>query len=41
MPARIKKAGDLWADMLRKRPSLKKPIEKLKRLSGAKSKGSP
>ena len=33
MPARIKKAGDLWADMLRKRPSLKKPIEKLKRLS--------
>ena len=33
MPARIKKAGDLWADMLRKRPSLKKPIEKLRRMS--------
>ena len=33
MPARIKKTGDLWADMLRKRPSLKKPIEKLKRMS--------
>ena len=33
MPARIKKAGDIWADMLRKRPSLKKPLEKLKRMS--------
>ena len=33
MPARIKKAGDIWADMLRKRPSLKKPIEKLRRMS--------
>ena len=33
MPARIKKAGDVWADMLRKRPSLKKPIEKLKRVA--------
>ena len=33
MPARIKKAGDIWADMLRKRPSLKKPIEKLRRIS--------
>ena len=32
MPARIKKAGDIWADMRRKRPSLKKPIEKLKRM---------
>ena len=35
MPARIKKAGDLWADMLRKRPSLKKPIEKLKRMASS------
>ncbi|HEX6164688.1 MAG TPA: DNA primase small subunit domain-containing protein, partial [Vicinamibacterales bacterium] len=35
MPARIKKTGDLWADMLRKRPSLKKPLEKLKRLAKA------
>lgn len=35
MPARIKKTGDLWADMLRKRPSLKKPLEKLKRMMKA------
>ena len=35
MPARIKKAGDIWADMLRKRPSLKKPIEKLKRMASS------
>jgi bifunctional non-homologous end joining protein LigD len=33
MPARIKKAGDIWADMLRKRPSLKRPAEKLKRMA--------
>jgi len=33
MPARIKKAGDLWADMLRKKRSLTKPIDRLKRLS--------
>jgi bifunctional non-homologous end joining protein LigD len=35
MPARIKKAGDIWADMLRKRPSLKKPAEKLKRMASS------
>jgi bifunctional non-homologous end joining protein LigD len=35
MSARIKKAGDLWSDMLRKRPSLKKPVEKLKRMAKA------
>ena len=35
MPARIKKTGDLWADMLRKRPSLKRPIEKLKRMASS------
>jgi bifunctional non-homologous end joining protein LigD len=35
MPARIKKAGDLWADMLRKGKSLKRPIEKLKRMTKA------
>jgi bifunctional non-homologous end joining protein LigD len=35
MAARIKKSGDLWADMLRKRPSLKKPIEKLKRMASS------
>jgi len=35
MPARIKKSGDLWAEMLRKRPSLKKPIEKLKRMASS------
>ena len=32
MPARIKRAGDLWADMLKKRRSLTKPIAKLKRI---------
>lgn len=32
-PARIKKVGDLWADMPKKRRSLKKPLEKLKRMS--------
>jgi bifunctional non-homologous end joining protein LigD len=35
MPARIKKAGDLWADMLRKRPSLKKPMQKLKAMASS------
>ena len=35
MPARIKKAGDLWADMLRKKRSLTKPIEKLKRMASS------
>jgi bifunctional non-homologous end joining protein LigD len=35
MPARIKKAGDLWADMLRKRPSLKRPLEKLKAMASS------
>ena len=35
MPARIKKAGDIWADMLRKRPSLKKPIEKLRKMASS------
>jgi bifunctional non-homologous end joining protein LigD len=34
-PARIKKAGDLWADMLKKRRSLKKPLEKLKRMASS------
>ena len=33
LPARIKKTGDLWAEMLRKRPSLKKPIGRLKRMA--------
>ena len=35
MPARIKKAGDLWGDLLRKRRSLTKPIEKLKRMASS------
>ena len=35
MPARIKKSGDLWADMLSKKPSLKRPIEKLKRMASS------
>lgn len=33
MPERLKKAGDLWAEMLRKRRSLTKPIEKLKQMA--------
>jgi len=32
MAARIKKTGDVWADLLRSRRSLKGPAEKLKRL---------
>jgi bifunctional non-homologous end joining protein LigD len=35
MPARIKKAGDIWADMSRRRRSLTKPIEKLKRMASS------
>ncbi len=35
MPARIKKRGDLWADMLSKKPSLKRPLEKLKKMASA------
>jgi bifunctional non-homologous end joining protein LigD len=35
MPARIKKAGDVWADLLRKRRSLTKPMEKLKRMASS------
>lgn len=34
LPARIQKAGDLWADMLKKRRSLTKPIQKLEALAG-------
>jgi hypothetical protein len=33
MPARIKKVGDLWADMKRRGRSLKEPMEKLRRLA--------
>ena len=32
MPARIAKAGDVWADLKKRRRSLKGPIEKLRRL---------
>ncbi len=32
MPARIKKVGDVWAELLRRRKSLKAATEKLKRL---------
>ncbi|MEP6783551.1 MAG: non-homologous end-joining DNA ligase [Acidobacteriota bacterium] len=34
-PARIKRSGDLWAEMLKKRRSLKKPLEKLRRMASA------
>lgn len=33
MPARIKKVGDLWTDMLKRRRSLTKPAAKLKRMA--------
>jgi bifunctional non-homologous end joining protein LigD len=32
-PARIKKMGDLWAEMLKRRRSLTKATEKLKRMA--------
>jgi bifunctional non-homologous end joining protein LigD len=35
MPDRIAAVGDLWADMKRRGRSLKRPIEKLRRLRGA------
>ena len=34
MEARLDKVGDLWADMRRRKRSLKRPIEKLRALSG-------
>jgi bifunctional non-homologous end joining protein LigD len=34
MPERVAKVGDLWADMRRRGRSLKRPIEKLRRLGG-------
>jgi bifunctional non-homologous end joining protein LigD len=34
MAARLDKVGDLWADMRRRKRSLKRPIEKLRALSG-------
>lgn len=34
-PARIKKVGDLWADMLKRRRSLSKPAAKLKRMASS------
>jgi bifunctional non-homologous end joining protein LigD len=33
MPARVEKVGDLWADMRRRGRSLKRPIEKLRKLT--------
>lgn len=33
MPSRVAKVGDLWADMRRRGRSLKRPIEKLRRLT--------
>ena len=34
MPARIKKAGDVWADLPKSKRSLTRPIEKLRKLLG-------
>jgi bifunctional non-homologous end joining protein LigD len=34
-PARIKKVGDLWADMLKRRRSLSRPAAKLKRMASS------
>ena len=33
MAQRVAEAGDLWSDMLKKKRSLKRPIERLKKLS--------
>jgi len=33
LPARIKKLGDVWADMLRRGRSLKRPLEKVRRMA--------
>jgi bifunctional non-homologous end joining protein LigD len=33
LPARIKKTGDVWADMLKSRRSLTRPIDKLKKMT--------
>ena len=33
MPERVAKAGDLWADMLRRRPSLTRPAQRLRKMS--------
>lgn len=33
MPARVKRLGDVWADLPRRRRSLTRPIEKLQKLS--------
>jgi bifunctional non-homologous end joining protein LigD len=35
MPARLDAAGDLWADMLKRKRSLKRAIEKLRKMRGA------
>lgn len=35
MPARVKKCGDLWADMLKRGRSLKQPAAKLKRMASS------
>ena len=32
MPARVKKSGDVWADMRKKKRSLRQPIERLRKL---------
>ena len=34
MPARIKKAGDVWADLIKSKRSLRRPIERLRKLLG-------
>lgn len=35
MPARVKKVGDLWQDMLKRGRSLKRPLEKLQRMASS------
>jgi bifunctional non-homologous end joining protein LigD len=41
MPDRIAKVGDLWADMPRRGRSLKRPMEKVRRLTTGYSRSSP
>lgn len=40
MPARVKKSGDLWADMLKRGRSLKQPAAKLKRMASSATRAS-
>jgi bifunctional non-homologous end joining protein LigD len=40
MAARVERVGDLWDDMRRRGRSLKRPIQKLRRMAGARRRGT-